>query len=544
MDNKILMQDAVLIAAEIIFSVVLFFIANYAEKSSSTKWRLVYLIPSAVALVAVSLAGFEKIMTGVYIGAVINSAGFFRDKVKVRHICCIACAVLIAGTIPVIMICGSYRTPDYLADFEQGFAQMKRRYVLSELKGIDWDSLYSKYYPQFESAQKDHDSIADCGAWLRLCAEFHDGHVGFIPADTDDYEKTYRKLMGNDYGLVIISLDDGRTVAVEVDNSLNSKGIHNGTVITEWNGLDPEEADKLSSAYDIIPYADIDNRDFYRTVLAAGTGGGDTAQVTFIDDSGEDHTININKLGDYYDRYNDAMEKLNQGADAGNVSWTKTDDNTACLRIKSMFYDAKTYTDTDFSEMKSEINKCVQQIRSEVTKNVIIDIRDNGGGSASLSKSIAELFSPQGEHFFCYETDKNGRYVTGEKSTFQGQDILDGGRVVLLVNSNSISAADHLAVMMDQLDNTAKMGFTEPFGSGQAVSVINLGSGMISLSASLLLDENGDIFVDSGIDGQAKSDLDVRVPFDSEAATAIYDRCEDYLMNTASEYLNNISSLS
>lgn len=540
-------EDIVLIAFQLVCCVLLFLLASIAEKFISGKWRLCYLLPSLVCIILTIYTGFEKSFIGVYIGSALLVGGLIRPTKLVRRIVCVASALLTLLGLVTATINPAYRSIDYLKDFENGFAQMKKRYILAEHKGIDWDALYDKYRPDFEEASLLHDEELNLLAWGKFTAEFHDGHTSFMPDDEKLIDRVMKKHCGKDYGLVLLSYTDCRTVAVNVDESLNEIGIHNGTIVTSWNGMSPEEANKLSEGYEVYTYADADNAYFYRTIWAAGTGK-DCAEVTFIDDNGNEKTAELTVIGDYYDRLNDALDILNQGVEAGHMSWNEVNDTTACLRIKMMMFDAMSERENDYSSMQNEIREQVLELKQQGIEDIIIDIRENGGGSGNLIMAIAELFAPEGEHYYCndsvwnsnehyYEKNADGSFKVGEKHTFMGENLLGDGHIVLLVNSNSASASDHLTKVMNPMDNVTVMGFTEPYGSAQGVSPIYINSGTISISASLMLDENGGIFIDSGEDGQSGNTLDIQVPFDEEAVKSLYDNGEDYLMKKAEEFL-------
>lgn len=540
-------EDILLIAFQLLCCVFLFILAGIAEKFMNSKWRLFYILPAVVCLSMMAYAGFEKSLIGVYIGSALLLVGLFRPKKLPRRIVSAVSAFLAVSGLVTSNVNPSYRSADYLADFKKGFAAMKERYILAEHKGIDWNALYDKYEPMFAEAAEFHDTEQNFLAWTKFCAEFHDAHTSFYPEDYSLAEQVIRNHSGKDYGLVLLSYTDGRTVAVNVDESLNELGIHNGTIVTAWNGISPEEANKQSECFELYSFPDDDNAYFYRTIWAAGTGKGQ-AEVTFIDDNGTEQTVSLSSMGKYYDRLEDALDTLNQGVQTANVSWKEVNDTTVCLRIKMMMFDSQSTYNDDYTGMKDELRKKVLELKQQGTEDIIIDIRSNGGGSGTLIMAVAELFAPEGEHYYCndgvwdsqnhcYEKTDNGRFAVGTEHTFMGENILGNGHIVLLVNSGSVSASDHMTKVMNAMDNVTVMGFTEPCGSAQGVSSIELESGDISISASLMLNSDGSIFIDSGVDGQSGNTLDIQIPFDEYAVKALYDDNEDYLMKKAEELL-------
>ncbi len=543
-------NDIILIAVEAVICAALCFAAGVAEKWHSSKIRLLWLIPAALCIMITMCTGAEPLLAGVYIACAAASAGFFTEKLRTRRIACAAAAVLALIAVPMCLLGSNYRSRiHYVKDFDLAFRSMKEHYALSKHKNIDWNALYEKYMPQFREAEDLHDDEAGYMAWARFCAEFHDGHVYFA-ADKDTMENAQKNALGNDHGIVIMTRSDGKTVAVNVDPSLFSRGIRNGTEIISWNVMAPAEADKLSEYYYIQSFSDKDNRKFYEGILAAGTGG-DNAEVVYRDSNGTERTITLPKLASpYSDRYEKACDTVERGLECANMHIEKLNDTVICLRIKFMNYDLVSGQKENFSEMADSIREEVTKYRSEGVRDIIIDIRSNGGGSGGMVKALASLFAPEGEHYFasdalwdsennCYARDENGNYITDGDNMFSGENILgDSGRVILLVNAYSASASDHLAKVMSRLDNTTVIGFTGTCGIGQGICKKHLESGELSFSSSVLLNRDGSIFMDAGTDDQSEAELDVMVPFDEEAIAALFDRDEDYLLDRALEMLN------
>lgn len=544
--------DIYIIAEVVILSAALWFVAGYAEKVVTQRWRILYFLPFLLCIFLTAGIGFEISMLGAYIAAALPLAGFVRDSKKVRRICCIAACGLSLTALPVCLLNGNYRAFDYTKDFETGFTAMRNRYVLSEYKDVEWDSLYREYRPKFAAAEDDIDAYI---AWSEFCAEFHDGHVGYVPeTKTEEEEDAFKesvfmRLGANDYGLCLLTDSEGRAAAVNVDESLSSLGIKNGTIITAWDGKDVFEAAKESPLFRILSFPDKDNELFYLPACAAGFGG-ESVTVSFLDDSGKERSAQLPLLGGYYKRFKSALETVKQGYPAANFGWEELSDSTVLLRIKLMSFDKSSSRTEDYSDMKSQLKSvCEEQLANGKT-NLVIDLRGNGGGSGQLVKALGETFAPVGTHFYCcdgvwdseemrYLYDEESKtYPTSVENTFVGEDCWRGNQIVVLVNSDSVSAADHLNMILQGKDNITIMGFTESTGSAQGVGSMGLTRGILSFSGSLVLNRDGTPFVDAGTDRESGNDIDIRVPLDEAAITALYDRGEDYLLEKAMEYLS------
>ena len=241
-------QDIFCIIFGIAASIGLFVLTLYAVRVKSSKWRLLFMAPFIVILLFTVVAGKELLMSGVYAAGVLLLTGFFTENVTARKISCILSIVCCIVTIPLCTNVKSYRVPDYLEQFEEGFATMRDHYDMTEYKGIDWDELYAKYQPKFKEAALQHDRVANYICWKEFVSEFYDGHTDYALNDSPEASKSIVKeaeerVYGNDYGLSLMRYTGGDFVAVNVepDSGIAKAGIHDGTIITAWDGKSPSE---------------------------------------------------------------------------------------------------------------------------------------------------------------------------------------------------------------------------------------------------------------------------------------------------------------
>lgn len=548
-------NDIFLIGFELLSALLLYLLAGYAAKVLNNKWRICYCIPAIVCLFMVALAGFEKSLLGVYIGSFFLLAGFFKDTKKIRQKASVTAFVCIIVSIPVCLCYSGYRTPDYVKEFEKGFETMKEHYILTEHKRIDWEALYEKYLPQFEEVNVAHDEVGNYIVWKSFCEEFYDGHVYFQPKDEAVIELAGERMYGNDYGLSLMNLENGQTVAVNVEegSEVYKAGIKNGTIITLWDGKEPKNIAKEIEVA-ITSYPDKENEKFYEALLVAGIGG-ESVEITYLDEEGNEQIARVSKLGAYNVRLKETLEVLHQGVAAGNLQWTAINENTACFRMKQMMYDADTYSSGEYTKMQSEIREKLIELKEQGVTNLIIDLRSNAGGSPHMIMAIAALFAKEGEHYYCnegvwdtktvsYQTQPDtGKYIPGGALYYYGEDLWKDGKIVILVNSESVSAADHFVAIMSELDNVTTMGFTKSNGSGQAVSGVELESGSLSFSAIPVIDKKGNLFIDSDTSHEIGVDIDIKIPFDENAVKCLFEQDEDYIMKKALEMCDFVNDV-
>ncbi|MCM1288230.1 MAG: S41 family peptidase [Clostridium sp.] len=546
-------SDLYLILIELAFSIGLYFLADYADKVKSTKWKLLYVVPLIVCMAFIAFTGEEISLLSVYIAVIVLLIGFSREEAKLRRL---ASAIAVLLIIPSILVCNlykGYRAPNYLQEFKEGFDAMQEHYCLAEHKGIDWDALYEEYEPQFKEVEKKHDAVENYILWTKFCCNFHDGHVAYSLNDRDVLEKAHEIMYGNDYGLSLMTRSDGKTVAVNVekDSDIYNAGIRNGTVITEWDGRNVEAVinDVEIGYYDGMPYNPVkETEDFYRAVFAAGAGG-DSVTIKFIGEDGTEHSVSAEKLGAYADRLERTMSILADGIKADNVTWHELSDDTCILRLTLMMYDTNSSTTGNFSAMKEEVRENMLALQEKGIKNIIIDLRNNGGGDPNFILAIAELLAPEGEHQYaydsvwdekekCYQYDEaTGRYIPGNEIAYEGESVWGDGQIVILVSAGTVSAGDHFADIMSIYDNVTIMGFTSSNCSGQAIKGVTFEKGALQFSSVPTLREDGTIYIDTDASRQATIPLDVKVPFDEKAVASMFEAGEDYLMEYAREYI-------
>lgn len=546
-------SDLYLILIELAFSIGLYFLAAYADKVKSTKWKILYVVPLIVCMAFIAFTGEEISLLSVYIAAIVLLIGFSREDVKMRRLASAIAALLI---IPSILVCNlykGYRTPNYLEEFKEGFDAMQEHYCLGEHKGIDWDALYDEYEPQFKEVQRNHDAVENYILWTKFCCNFHDGHVGYMVKDTAVTDKANDIMYGNDYGLSLMTLSDGKTVAVNVekDSDIYNAGIRNGTVITSWDGRNVEEVinDVEIDFYAEMPYNPVkENDDFYRAVFAAGTGG-DNVAIKYIGEDGAEHSVIAGKLGSYASRLEGTMRILADGIKADNVTWHELSDDTCILRLTSMVYDTNSSNTGNFSAMKENVRENMLELKEKGIKNIVIDLRNNGGGEPNFIIAIAELLAPEGEYQYVYSgvwdekereykyDEAAGKYVVGNGITYRGEGVWGDGQIVILVSASTISAGDHFTDMMSVHDNVTIMGFTSSNCSGQAIKGVTFEDGALQFSSVPALGADGSIYIDADASRQATVPLDIKVPFDEKAVVSMFENGEDYLMEYAKEYI-------
>ena len=123
------------------------------------------------------------------------------------------------------------------------------------------------------------------------------------------------------------------------------------------------------------------------------------------------------------------------------------------------------------SNTPDEIEKYVSEIQKNKVKKLIIDVRNNPGGEIDAAVKIARIFASAGR--IAEIRSKNSQKPLEVRSSNYNAPKLD---IVLLVDENSASASEFLAVALKGKPNVKLMG-TTTFGKGSIQSLIRTVSG-------------------------------------------------------------------
>ena len=503
--------------------------------------RILCILPAIAAFVHWGIYGnlFIRHFKLFYLEALIPVLFIFNIKSAfirvIRSVMvCLSAAVLcfafILNSISAPMV-HNYTRYSYTESFKKMLKTMEQEYCLNSWKEIDYDELLETYLPRVAEAERNRDEAAYSAIVTEVTYYFYDSHVG--PYLTDDTRlAACEYLSGNDYGLSMIRIDDGSVIAVLVEPGCEAatKGIHDGTTIISWDNRDINEAvEDVECIYPGLSFPVEENEDIFRPIFLAGKGG-ESVSITVLDDSGDERSISVQKTGNYEDRLSVAIKcLLHDDDDYQNFYSCMLDDRCGYLQITSESYDAlgdnisaikKGY----YPELTEYYADLIENLENKGMKYLIIDIRNNGGGYDSVAGALASLFTDKKSHMvsFGYE-DAQGYHVA------ESQYIFPDGRyadipVVVLVNSNCMSAGDGMAKFLGDCPNVTLMGITASSGVNQ-----NNG-GYIYLTDNicvyypvfLSLSEDGEPFIDTDHTRENKIPLDVAIPITGENAKTIF----------------------
>ena len=156
----------------------------------------------------------------------------------------------------------------------------------------------------------------------------------------------------------------------------------------------------------------------------------------------------------------------------------------------------------------NDVRKILEQLKGQGVEGVVLDLRNNGGGSLEEAVNMAGLFIKQGP--IVQVRDRSGR-----KKIHNDNDaaVVYDGTLVVLINSFSASASEIVSAALQDYNRAVVIGTPTSFGKGTVQQFVEL-------------------------DEQVNSDFDAYKPLGSLKLTIQ----KFYRINGASTQLNGVSS--
>ena len=150
------------------------------------------------------------------------------------------------------------------------------------------------------------------------------------------------------------------------------------------------------------------------------------------------------------------------------------------INLPAFYFDFTAYQkrDYDYRSSSKDVKKLIRELKEENIDGLILDLRNNGGGSLYEANSLAHLFLGRGTTVQIKNANGNIQSL-GEKWGYQYYD----GPLLVLVNKFSASASEILAGAIQDYDRGLVVG-TDTFGKGTVQKVDDLSTGQIKLTES------------------------------------------------------------
>ncbi|MBQ9512516.1 MAG: S41 family peptidase [Lachnospiraceae bacterium] len=277
----------------------------------------------------------------------------------------------------------------------------------------------------------------------------------------------------------------------ELDAVMNqTQGIYYG--IGAYVGLDEEmQIAKIVGVFEGSPAeaAGLMEGDLIIEVAGESTVGMSTTEVVTLIKGEEGTSVHVkfSRDGESFER--DIVRKK---IESPTVSHEMMEDEIGYLRI------------SEFDEITvTQFEDAMADLRAQGMKGLILDLRDNPGGSVSAVLEIARQILPEG--LIVYTEDREGN---------REEQHCDGKRaikepLVVLINGNSASASEILSGAIKDHGTGTLVG-TKTFGKGVIQRIIDLKDGTaVKITISSYFSPKGNEIHEVGISPDVECELDV-----------------------------------
>jgi carboxyl-terminal processing protease len=453
---------------------------------------------------------------------------------------------------------GDFSDLSFTEAFDSLFFNFSTCYPFTEWKSIDWQRLYSNYYPQIEDAQNRSDTSAYKLAVRRFIYTFPDGHVRV----RGDYQELFFTEIGGGLGLTLIELDDGSIVVNRIlsGGPAEQEGIEVGAAVTGWDGLPVQEAlQNTDLIWEGKPPAILEAVRLSQLRRLIRMPVGVELEITFSNPGQVPVTKNLTAVDDGMETWD--LTRYTQFDTDGAVNLTLEDlfDPVQYEILESGYgylknrilveFDSQGNILPTFYHVYSEIVEAIDFFRAAQVPGVIVDVRDNPGGFDRLAALFGSVFYDHEELYehASFYNPETGQFEIVDSFTIylEPGESYYGGPVICLVNAGTSSSAEGVAMAVQRLPQGHVLGFYGTHGSFALTGGETLMPAGLAVSYPLgrSLDANFMIQIDSDSTMRGGVIPDIRVPVTRETMNARYADSEDVELNYAVEYLDGISSV-
>jgi len=448
----------------------------------------------------------------------LDSDPFTFDRSREQHI------DLIEGEFSAL---NDFSGMSYTEAFDAMVDLFRREYAFTDYKNIDWDAMSAEFRPRFEEAERNRDSEAYQRALRDFTWAIPDGHIGASVTFSLDQETIEGGL-----GMAIRELDNGSIVVnyLVEDGPADDAGIALRAEILEIGGEPINEVVSNNIPLN-SPFSTEHVRRLEQLRYATRFPIGMDVEVTYRN-PGERQSTTVTLTAE------DIQEDFEFSDLAPDLTGAELPVEYAIL--ESGYGYVAIYSFSDNELLTAQLWERAMQIFNQMgVPGVIIDMRQNSGGSGFLADQMAAFFSneelPLGNMGY-YAEDINDFFFDPEEEDYfypPAASLQYHGPVAVLVGPACASACEFFSYDMTLQDRATIVGQYPTAGLGGSVDIFLMPEyEYVQLTIGRAVGPDGDIHIE-GV-GVVP---DVRVPVTEETLFSE----GDPILEAAIDYLNTIT---
>ncbi len=429
-----------------------------------------------------------------------------------------------------------YSEQSYPDAFNSLIDLLKKEYAFTEYKGIDWEAKRTEYLPRFEAAAADEDSRDYQRALRDFGWSIPDGHVSG-PFVREDFQQD----IAGGLGIAIRETEEGPVIVnfVTEGSPAEAAGIVLGTEIVSIDGV--PIADVISNAVaHSAPFSTDHFKRLQQMRYAVRFPIETEVELTWKDAEGEEVTETMKVVSEFESFSFSSFARGTTGFE---------------IPVDYELLEAGEYGENDIGYVKIDSfsdnsvltvqlwERMIRTLKRYAVNGLIIDMRQNGGGSGFLADQMAAYFFHE-PHVLgnagYYDEDRGGFYFNpdGEDRYYlPAEDLRYDGEVAIIVGPFCLSACEFFSYDMTIEDRASIVGHYPTGGLGGSIKSIKMPDDeYFTYTIGRAVDADGEIHIE-GI-GVVPT---VLVPITTE--TLLADEDDDVLLDAAVAHLDSLLSV-
>ncbi len=412
----------------------------------------------------------------------------------------------------------------YTEAFDAMLGKFRTEYAFTEYKDIDWDERMATFRPHFERAERASDPQTYALALRDFLWSIPDTHVGM---NTNLLDPVFVEETAGGLGMAIHQLDDGRVLVSYVTQGgpADLAGVKSGDEVLELDD-DPILEAVGSNVPWSSPFSNDEARRLQQLRYVLRFPVGTDVSLRIRASSGTERTLRLQTV--------DEIESLRFSSLYAGITGTELpvdfrilDNGIGYVRVYS-FFDNELLTIQLWERM-------IETLNNYGVPALIIDLRNNGGGSGWLADQMAAYFFSESLNLgnVGHYDDSIGDFYfdPGDSVEFipPREDLRYHGQLLTIVGPACASACEFFAYDLTLESRSAILGHYATAGAGGSVEDFLMPEDIsVRFTTGRAVDADGNIHIEGT--GVAPT---IRVPFDEEAFQAEFASGRDLLLEDA-----------